>query len=136
MKKNTLRLLCGPIIMLLPMFAYSQIKYVDLAISPQDKQECLTGIVENQQPECIQIYPNPSFNGEITLKMQNELNDNPVLITIYNLYGVKVYCKEYKPKQPISQSKINLRGFSSGIYLINVSAGDMIHNTKIVLLEN
>lgn len=134
-KKDILRLLNVSILMLLPIFAYSQIKYVDLSISQQDWQDCLTSIVENKQYELFQVFPNPSINGEITLKMQYEFNENPVLITIYNIYGIKVYCKEYKPQQLLFQSNINLREFSSGIYLIVAASGDIVNKTKILLLD-
>ena len=77
------------------------------------------------------IYPNPA-NKNVFLRLDKRINSD-LNIEIYNNLGMKIYEKKtpYKSAQNI---KINLSGFSEGIYYITVK-GQGINAVKKLIIQ-
>jgi len=72
------------------------------------------------------VKPNPS-DGIFTLEMSGEFS-GPVFVEVYSMQGRKVKTAALSD----NISEINLGGFPSGIYLLQINAGNKFYNRKLV----
>ena len=84
-----------------------------------------TGVQEKQQPSVL-LYPNPVVNN-LTIRFSG-LENLPKTIQIYNQEGINV--ATFKS----SDTKVNLdlSNYSSGLYCIKISSGQMDYFSKII----
>jgi hypothetical protein len=76
------------------------------------------------------VYPNPTFDGFITLKLKNEKSSD-IMITIYNQLG-QIVEKRVLGRFDVGEYEINLQtNLSAGIYILQVNTGGSIRNLKI-----
>lgn len=68
------------------------------------------------------IYPNPT-TGTVTLK-----TDEPSTITVYNLYGIKVYSALHSPL-----STLHLNFLPEGIYLMRIHSSRTVSDHKLII---
>lgn len=75
----------------------------------------------------IVLYPNPSSNGQVSLKIPDNVSKN-VAIKVVDITGKQVY------KQQGNSGTINLdlSRLASGVYLINVTNGNNSHMIKFL----
>jgi flagellar hook assembly protein FlgD len=82
-------------------------------------------------------FPNPSGdNGfEIAIEgLSDEQTANDVTITIYDIYGKKVYAGQFNGQSNGAVTKINSDGtLSKGIYMINAVVNGESINQKIII---
>jgi hypothetical protein len=83
------------------------------------------GVDTNKEKSTINIYPNPS-DDIISIEIENI---NNATIEIYNVSGKLVFSKELKAKV----EKIDLSGFSRGMYLVKVSQEQDVKVGKVVV---
>jgi len=81
----------------------------------------------------ITIYPNPT-SQDITVQMESE-SEQDMLFTIFNLLGEPVYCNTFKELSGMINQKISLSLLPSGIYILQVKAGENIYHSKIIKLQ-
>ena len=82
----------------------------------------------------ILIYPNP-FNPETTIEFSIPDNSE-VSIVVYNLYGEKVTSLVNDNYQPGYYNIIwDASQYSSGIYFVNMSAGNFTTTQKLILVK-
>ncbi|MFV1883946.1 MAG: T9SS type A sorting domain-containing protein [Balneola sp.] len=81
-----------------------------------------------------QNYPNP-FNPSSTFSF--ELNEpNIAQVSVYNVFGQLVYSKNLgKLNSGVHTETINLSNYSSGMYLLKVSAGNQSQTIKMTLIK-
>lgn len=72
-----------------------------------------TTTIFNIQNSSIQIFPNPVYKNQILNIISKEKNNS---ITIYNIFGNKIYFEEYE-----SHLEIKTTDFSTGIYYIKIN---------------
>ena len=89
------------------------------------------GINNNVQLSDILIYPNPG-KGLFNLSINN-LHDNWVDVSIYDLQGRVMYNEHIKNRSDHYFGSINLSGISSGIYFLKVQNDNIFHIKKIVV---
>lgn len=75
----------------------------------------------------VSIYPNPTINKSFTITLNNLSGDTNILV--YNLIGSVV--KEINTTS--IEEKINLTGFSKGLYLVKISNDGKTLTKKIVV---
>jgi hypothetical protein len=95
--------------------------------SIQYVQAVITGVQQKQQ---FTVYPNPS-PGEFTLKFDNNLEDQILLLRIYNVSGVLLLA------QKEMNNKVNcldLGKYGSGIYFLSIDFPGGSYKTKLVVL--
>jgi len=106
-------------------FTYGEVE--DYSVNIVDK----TLGIEDEILSAFSIYPNPVSNGEITIKMPNEIHDFD--ITVSNVLGQKVYTKNVQNNFD-STELVNTANFMSGIYFITVST-DLGKATKKLIIN-
>ncbi|SFS41420.1 M14 family zinc carboxypeptidase [Lutibacter maritimus] len=106
-------------------FSYGEVE--DYTVNIVDK----TLGIEDEILSTFSIYPNPVSNGEITIKMPNEIHDFD--ITVSNVLGQKVYTKNVQNNFDTTEL-INTANFMSGIYFITVST-DLGKATKKLIIN-
>jgi hypothetical protein len=83
-----------------------------------------SGIDKYEKEASFSIFPNPS-GGKFVINS----NGNITSIEIYNLHGERVYSDS---KKPINK-KINLSGYSKGIYFIKIYEGERFYTEKVMI---
>jgi subtilisin-like proprotein convertase family protein len=80
--------------------------------------------------QSFEVYPNPN-NGSFTVEFDSTLND-AVTINVYDVNGRNVYQKEYNAMSNFKENLL-LDVIQSGVYLVEVSAGNKKDVRKIVV---
>lgn len=83
---------------------------------------------ENKQ---FTVYPNPA-QADITIAYELEKAE-PVLISIYNVQGQKVYSEQLNAKAKFGSIKVNLSSLSNGLYIIKAKTNKATSTHKIIL---
>ena len=73
------------------------------------------GINERDIVSGFSLYPNPSSNC-VNIDFENE--EQSVNLQVLNIHGQQVFFKEYNSTDHI---QLEVNGFSSGIYMVNVA---------------
>ncbi len=77
----------------------------------------------------VDIYPNPILDHTMFIKLNDICLDKEVILSIYNIGGVRVYsCKVFE------EQEINIKEISAGAYIVNVSNDEFSINKRIVIL--
>lgn len=81
----------------------------------------------------LSIFPNPN-NGEFSISIESAvINDNPVLVSVYDISGRLVLRKKYENSFQSFYETINLGQALPGVYLVNIAVENMITTQKIVI---
>jgi len=86
-----------------------------------------SAVNENTSARQLSIYPNPTSNGEVTLKLQDE---SPANIHVYNQMGALM-----SATQTNGQSKVllDVSTLSDGVYLIRAEQDNTFYHTKLII---
>ncbi|HEY3369225.1 MAG TPA: DUF2271 domain-containing protein [Prolixibacteraceae bacterium] len=87
----------------------------------------LIGTTENF--ENVNVYPNPT-SGMININFNKELSGASMVVT--NLAGKAVYSQK-NVKIPVGSQLIDLSSYQNGVYFINIEAGDLKYNYKVLI---
>ena len=77
----------------------------------------------------INIYPNPSSNGKVTIDITSLYGKNDIYISVFDLRGIMVFNKELL-KSDIDKHVLEL---PIGIYIIRISSGMDQYLKKIII---
>lgn len=83
-------------------------------------------VSENLNYSSINIYPNPATNQ---INIELAVGSPKALVEVYNPFGQLVYQSAIRN----SKSAISVEGFSKGLYLFKVRAGDEVVVSKVVV---
>lgn len=78
----------------------------------------------------VKLWPNPT-TGEVYIGLSQETT-GPVQITVHSITGAKVFDKKYGAGESL---KFDLSGNSSGLYLIQIEAGNFNALEKLILKD-
>lgn len=78
----------------------------------------------------VRIYPNPSSDGLVNVLY--DTNYDKVNIALYNMSGRKIMEKEVSANG-FNNMQLNLSELSSGVYLLQYTAGDFTTTKKLIL---
>lgn len=76
------------------------------------------------------VYPNPT-EGIFTVKFELD-RSHVVELSLLTLTGERVMVKQYGPFNGIFQHSFDLRQLPSGVYLVQVKAGDRVWHQKLI----
>ena len=85
---------------------------------------------ESFELDNLSIYPNPS-RGSFTI-LFDDASSNLVELDIFDLSGRYVFKKSYETYSSFNQN-IDLKGVSSGMYLVQIKDGNRTITKKIIL---
>ncbi|GAB3203847.1 extracellular elastinolytic metalloproteinase [Pontibacter aydingkolensis] len=90
-----------------------------------------TSALQAEDGRKFTVYPNPA---QSTVTIAYDLEEaEPVLVTIYNVQGQKVYTEQVNAKAQRGHINVNLNGFSSGMYIIKAKTGTSTSTHKIIV---
>lgn len=78
----------------------------------------------------FQIFPNPA-NDFITISFTLKGEKN-VSAEVYDLYGRKVFQKQFQTLNFKLQTQIDMRSFPGGIYIVEINTGEGIYRKKVL----
>ena len=79
----------------------------------------------------INIWPNPTYDF-LNYEYKSLSNSN-IEIELIDIQGREIYNQSIKSSKEIIKGNINLKGYSKGIYILNIIQGDRKKHKKIVL---
>jgi len=82
----------------------------------------------------VDVYPNPSNDGMVQLKVDLEKNA-AISVNVYNVLGVLVSSKNYDAAVKQLNTFVDLSSYSKGIYMIQVSTSNGFNTVKKVVVE-
>lgn len=88
----------------------------------------VVSIPEITQYDTPEVYPNP-FDQEVHIKILSDKNEN-VLISIFDLYGKKVY--EETIPEGLERIQINTSSFQSGVYHFLILGKQKMYSGKLI----
>ena len=116
------------------MFTFGQVTRMQSALNG-DRAGLLTssgctpvGINEIFSENTIELYPNPN-NGSFTVNVQNFKSEN-IDIEVYNMLGSRIEIFENINSFPF---KMDLNGFSNGLYYLKINSGNKTINKKVII---
>jgi len=77
------------------------------------------------------VYPNPN-NGMFNIKMSNTSFEDTIKVSVYDIRGRLVYNNNFENNNEFNEV-ISLNNAESGIYLLNVTNGNLTETKKIIL---
>jgi len=112
--------------------AGAQVIYVDLYISQSNVEDCVTGIETNFQQENLKVFPNPT-KGMFTISIDNAELTEKLKIVIHNIIGQVIYTEKIDLTETNLEKQINLSGYPSGTYLLDISSEKRYYKAEIIL---
>lgn len=80
----------------------------------------------------VNLFPNP-LTSQLNISF-SVINNEEILIDIYNVLGSKVYNKMFYTTHSGQQTiSTNLSGLKNGVYLVVVKNGDMIYKKQVII---
>jgi len=95
-----------------------------IADNAGNQVSCFSTGIENNLPEPLTIYPNPTTNQFAISSWQLEKGE----LEIFNSLGVKVYSAEFS-----RQSTVDCRQFGRGIYFVRISNSEKALTQELVI---
>ena len=120
------------ILVIISTTAKSKIIYIDLSISQPNIEDCFTGIKINSLNEKLEVFPNPT-TGLFKIFLNNSELSGKLKVAIQNIQGQVIYSDEFELQENSLEKEIDLSGYSSGIYILNIVAERWNCNTKIII---
>lgn len=93
-------------------------------------KSCNSGFNGMAEFDGLSVFPNPCNNY---FKIVNPVENTKYELKVYNLFGQAVLHSEITPEVSPSSRGIDVSGLQSGIYFIELKAGDMVHCEKICI---
>jgi photosystem II stability/assembly factor-like uncharacterized protein len=90
------------------------------------------GLDEKREGKNLEIFPNPSVNGYVTLSAGN-ITGNFVRIVIYDALGKQVLFSEEKLSASYLNKNINISFLHKGIYIVELSDGTNAQRKKLII---
>lgn len=90
----------------------------------------IIGVSEFVEISNIKLYPNP-YTGEFILEM-NVLETQDIQVKITNIIGKEVYAEKLKQINGFYHKTIDMKGYTVGIYQLQISTNEGIINRKII----
>ena len=79
----------------------------------------------------LEVYPNPS-TGIFNMVIANPV-DGLAHVYVYSILGQQVYEEQQSVSMTSNKFTIDLSGFTSGLYLLNVQMNGFNHSKKLIL---
>ncbi|MER3329633.1 MAG: T9SS type A sorting domain-containing protein, partial [Candidatus Kapaibacterium sp.] len=96
-------------------------------------KERLTSVEKAEEQSLFTVYPNPTKNGEISLKLDLPIGEQ-MTIELYDLSG-NALATLYQGQHSNQQYELNLGKKAAGTYLLSITVGDKKYSKKFVVGE-
>jgi hypothetical protein len=89
-----------------------------------------TGIAQNSLESSVLLYPNPVRN-ELTLSINGR--EQQLGLTLTNANGQVVYSEKLENITADYKKKLNMSGFSKGVYFLKLSNNERVYTEKVIV---
>jgi len=79
----------------------------------------------------LEVYPNPS-SGSFNMVIANPVEGN-AQVTVHSIQGQKIYEEQLPVSMTSNKFVLDLTGFASGMYLLNVQMNGYNHSKKLII---
>lgn len=79
----------------------------------------------------VGVYPNPVVNQNLNITIDNQITENAIDISIYDMSGRNVFTKSLGVDKGFKNYQITLPNISSGTYQLIIQNGNNIHTEKL-----
>lgn len=103
-------------------------------ILPYNPVDTICAFIDNisvEQVPMTRIYPNPTENV-LTIETENTANHG-LAIEILDVTGKVVFRKDFKNGYTPLMERIDVSGYSKGIYLVKVKSANAVYVSKVIL---
>jgi photosystem II stability/assembly factor-like uncharacterized protein len=97
-----------------------------------DSQLSGTGYLQTDPDPFVEVFPNPSHNGLFNLRME-ENHPSGIQLTVSSISGDVLHQEALPYYDTGTVIPLNLSGFHSGIYILEIHAENGIHHKKIMI---
>ncbi len=115
--------------------SYGTVCTVTSPIAPAPEPIRLMASMEDKPEVAVGVYPNPAIENAVYVAIENGVQDQEVMLEIYNITGIKMYSQKvlYTSGNPI---QINLdERFTNGFYFLYATLNDKKFNSKFVVVR-
>ena len=82
----------------------------------------------------LELYPNPTSTGEVTLKLNSNFMDKNASLELYSLRGKRLVKQNLSVVEGVNSFNLKIgQTLTSGIYLIRVSTNNYIKTIKLIV---
>jgi hypothetical protein len=89
-----------------------------------------TGIDENGLHANVKIFPNP-VSGELTIMITGR--ENKLDLSVSDITGKTLYSETLSSITPDYRKKLDMSGFSKGVYFIKLTSNDRVYSEKVIV---
>jgi hypothetical protein len=93
------------------------------------RQEAILSVADNQF-NLFSVYPNPSYDGKVSVKLSTTDNVN---VNLFDIIGRKVFTKFFKNNSNEFSETFDFSSLSSGVYMLDVDSGGKRAIKKIII---
>jgi hypothetical protein len=93
------------------------------------RQEAILSVADNQF-DLFSVYPNPSYDGKVSVKLSATDNVN---VNLFDIIGRKVFTKFFKNNSSQFSETFDFSSLSSGVYMLDVNSGGKRAIKKIII---
>ncbi|MEQ8238498.1 MAG: T9SS type A sorting domain-containing protein, partial [Cyclobacteriaceae bacterium] len=79
------------------------------------------------------IYPNPTGNENMRLRIQAMNNDAPIEVQIMSISGQLHYSQQFEGAFYIDEKIVLQRALPPGVYLLNIKQGENLTRDKLII---
>ncbi|MCB0794911.1 MAG: T9SS type A sorting domain-containing protein, partial [Flavobacteriales bacterium] len=83
----------------------------------------------------MQVWPNPVRDGQVNLLIEGLTDETQrVSVEVFDLFGKRVMATQQDNSGEVFNTVLELDGFATGVYMINVTVNDQVYMQRISVL--
>ena len=83
----------------------------------------------------MQVWPNPVRDGQVRLLIEGLTDETQrVSVEVFDLFGKRVLATQQDNSGEVFNTVLELDGFATGVYMINVTVNDQVYMQRISVL--
>lgn len=89
----------------------------------------VSGLINNNNPDNVTIFPNPVIDNKLTISAENSI----IMVEILDIVGGSVYIQKYDTG--INQVVLSLENLNKGLYIIKVKLNNKSTFTEKIMIK-
>lgn len=103
-----------------------------ISIMVLSDEECMVGINNNQANPLLTLLPNPALNGSFTIQATLPVNEQPVLIEVFNATGQLVWHETVLQQSNPFNHNIQMPNYIPGLYWVRINHNGVPYIAKLM----
>ena len=89
----------------------------------------VSGLINNNNPDNVTIFPNPVIDNKLTISAENSI----IMVEILDIVGGSVYIQKYDTGT--NMVVLSLENFNKGLYIIKVKLNNKSTFTEKIMIK-